>query len=197
MGNTNDATRVMAGKPKIGGAVFRAPLGTPLPTSEAIQLNSAFVGQGYCSEDGLNESIAKAYAAIKAWGGDEVLNSQTDLTIGFEFTLIESTSSDVLKTVFSDSAVTTTPGTTSSSEKIAIAFDGAPLPKSSWSFDIAYGEQIRRIVVPIAQITTEDMTVVYADESAIAYAVKLSVYRDPATGKFFFEYIDTGIKAAA
>ena len=49
----NNNTYVSTGKPKIGGAVFRAPLGTTLPTTADETLDAAFVNQGYCSEDGL------------------------------------------------------------------------------------------------------------------------------------------------
>ena len=41
---------VTAGKPKKGGAVFRAPVGTALPTDTTTQLNEAFkaLGVGLC-----------------------------------------------------------------------------------------------------------------------------------------------------
>lgn len=37
-----DAKNVSAAKPKVGGAVWRAPLGTPLPTDAKSALNEAF-----------------------------------------------------------------------------------------------------------------------------------------------------------
>ena len=46
------ATNVTVGKPKVGGAVHWAPLGTALPTSATEALNAAFVDLGYVSEDG-------------------------------------------------------------------------------------------------------------------------------------------------
>ena len=38
----NDATKVTAGKPMTGGAIFTAPLGTTLPTSVSASLAAAF-----------------------------------------------------------------------------------------------------------------------------------------------------------
>ena len=47
------AAYVTAGKPKVGGAVFRAVAGTAAPTDATTALAAAFKDLGYCSEDGL------------------------------------------------------------------------------------------------------------------------------------------------
>lgn len=38
----SDAKNVSASKPKVGGAIFRAPLGTELPKDTETELNAAF-----------------------------------------------------------------------------------------------------------------------------------------------------------
>ena len=42
-----DAKNVTAAKPKVGGAVWRAPLGTALPTDAKTELDAAFKSLGY------------------------------------------------------------------------------------------------------------------------------------------------------
>ena len=65
----NNASNVSTGKPKISGAVFRAPLGTALPTSATEELSSAFICLGYVSEDGLENANEMSVSEVKAWGG--------------------------------------------------------------------------------------------------------------------------------
>ena len=67
------AAYVTAGKPKVGGAVFRAVAGTAAPTDATTALAAAFKDLGYCSEDGLVNTNTPSSTKIKAWGGDEVL----------------------------------------------------------------------------------------------------------------------------
>ena len=61
------------GKPKTGGAVVRAPLGTALPTSATAALDEAFVSMGYISEDGVTNENTRESEEIKDWGGNTVL----------------------------------------------------------------------------------------------------------------------------
>ena len=55
----SDVNNVSAGKPKIGGAVFVAPIGTELPEDVTTQLNEAFKGLGYCSDDGITNTNSR------------------------------------------------------------------------------------------------------------------------------------------
>ena len=46
----NNASNVSAGKPKITGAIYAAPLGTLLPETPTEELDEAFRVLGYCSD---------------------------------------------------------------------------------------------------------------------------------------------------
>ena len=86
MSNTNN---VSAGKPKLGGAVHRAPLGTALPTDAKTALTENFKALGYMSEEGLTNANSPTDQSVKAWGGDTVLSTQTEKPDTFQFTMIE------------------------------------------------------------------------------------------------------------
>ncbi len=186
---------VVAGKPKPGGAIFRAILGTALPTDEKTALAVAFKEQGYAEAKGLQRAIKKAYKSIAAWGGDEVKKSRTEHSVTLDFSLIEAANGEVAKSIWGESAVTITPATESAGTKIALAYAGDDAAAAVWVFDLADGGHIRRIVCPNAQPTTESFEQTFGDEDVIAYPVTLTLYKDSA-GKFFYEYSDDGIKTA-
>ena len=72
-----NSTLVVAGKPKAGGAIWSAPLGTTLPADAETELDVAFKSLGYVSDDGLTNEMTTDTEEIKAWGGDTVLTAQT------------------------------------------------------------------------------------------------------------------------
>lgn len=50
-----------------GGQVYVAPVGTALPTSPTANLNSAFVGLGFASEDGVTITVTPDITEFAAW----------------------------------------------------------------------------------------------------------------------------------
>ena len=69
---------VSVGKPKTSGAIFRAPLGTTLPTDATSALDNAFVELGYVSDDGVVNANTPESEKSKAWGGDTGLTPLTE-----------------------------------------------------------------------------------------------------------------------
>lgn len=175
-------SNVSAGKAKVGGAVYHAALGTTLPTSTAAALTD-FDELGYVSDAGLVNSGAISNTAIKAWGGDTVLNIQTDKADTFQFTLIEVLNVDVLKVVFGDDNVTGTLAT-----GITITANSDEPVDGEWVFDMTMRDgAAKRVVIPCGKITAiGDVT--YSDSAAVGYQVTVSAQPDSA-GNTHYEYV--------
>ena len=178
-----NATYVTAGKPKIGGAVYRAPLGTTLPTDATTALNSAFVDLGYVSEDGVTNSNTIESDDIKAWGGDTVLALQTDKTDTFAMTLIESMNENVLKAVFGATNVTGTFAT-----GITVKANAEEQPDAAWVIDmVARGNAKHRVVIPCGKIS-EIGDITYSDTDAVGFEVTITATPD-TNANTHYEYI--------
>lgn len=182
MSESVNSANVTAGKPKISGAVYRAPLGTTLPTDAISDLDSAFKNMGYGSEDGLVNNNTPESESIKAWGGDTVLTIQSGKEDTFAITLIEATNTDVLKTVYGDSNVS---GDFESG--ITVKANAQEQEAASWVIDMVLKNGVKRIVIPEAKIS-EIGEISYTDSAAVSYAITLTAVPDD-DGNTHYEYI--------
>ena len=174
---------VSAGKPKITGAIYRAPLGTSLPVTASETLATAFVGMGYVSEDGVVNSSKDSSGVIRAWGGDAVLLTHKDFTDTFKFTMIESLNKDVISAVRGSANVTG-----NLTDGIAVAVNGNVHEEAVWVIDmILHGNVAERIVIPDGEISDMD-DITYKDDDVIAYGVTLTGMPD-SSGNPHYEYI--------
>lgn len=60
----NDAEELVVAS---NGQVYVAPVGTPLPTTPTEALNAAFVGLGFCTEDGVKIAATPEVKDFTAW----------------------------------------------------------------------------------------------------------------------------------
>ena len=180
-----DAKNVTTSKPKIGGAVSRAPLGTPLPTDATTALDKEFKSLGYISEDGLTNANSPDSDKIKAWGGDTVHTYQKEKPDTFKFKLIEAENPDVLKTVYGDDNVEGDIKT-----GLTVKANSSDAAYCAWVVDMILNGALKRIVVPSAKLTEID-DIVYADEEALGYDITIAATPDTA-GNTHYEYLKEG-----
>jgi len=187
----NTVSNVVAGKPLSTGGVLVAPFGTAMPTAVATAPNASFKAIGYVGEDGVTEGGERTTEKIKAWGGDIVKVLQTDHSLTFAFTMIETLNADALKTVYGDANVATTPPTTTVGTLQAVTVTGEQLPHKAWIIEVKDGVARVRICVADGQIT-EVGEVTYSDGSVIGYPVTLEAFPN-ASGVKAMKYSDDGI----
>lgn len=187
---------VMAGKPKVGGAIFRAPLGTALPTDAKSVLPAAFKELGYVSSDGVTRSINKGYETINAWGGDEVVKSRSEHSVAFNFTLIENLNAETQKAKWGEAQVSVTDAASGHGKQITVAYDGTDTKPAVWVIDMEDQGKLHRIVFPNALDTTEDFEQTFSDEDVVGLPFEMTAFKDATSGKFFFDYTDDGEKSA-
>ena len=179
----NKASNVTAGKPKITGAIFRAPVGSTLPTDAKTELDAAFKCLGYVSEDGVTNGNSPESKQTKAWGGDVVLSTQTEKPDTFQFKLIEAKNVDVLKMTYGDSHVA---GTLDTGITVDVTAED-PGPAAYVIDMILKDGDLKRLVIPSASISEMD-DIVYNDSEPVGYDVTLTATADD-TGCTHHEYI--------
>ena len=177
------SSNVTAAKPKIGGAIYIAPVGSTLPTDATATLDNEFKELGYASEDGLTNNNTPESDTIKAWGGDTVLTLMTSREDTFAVTLIEATNIEVLKLVYGDDNVTGTLAT-----GIAITANTKDLEEHAFVIDMVLKDgAAKRIVIPQAKVS-EIGEIAYTDSDAVGYETTLMCAADNA-GNTHYEYI--------
>ena len=181
--NTNNTENISVGKPKVGGAIFRAPTGTTLPTDAKSALNEAFEAVGYISDSGVVNSNSPSTSSVKAWGGDVVGDYQTEKPDKFKFTMLESMRAAVLKAVYGDKNVTGT-----LAEGMTVKANSKQQGRCSWVIDmILQNNTLKRIVIPVSTLT-EVGDIVYKDGEPIGYEVTISAVPD-SNGDTHNEYM--------
>jgi len=179
---SNNTANVAVGKPKIGGAVYCAPVGTAIPTDATTNLATAFTCMGYCGDDGVTNANSPESDEIKAWGGDVVATPVTSRKDTFKFKLIEVANVDVLKAVYGSDNVSGALDT-----GVIVKANNSDRDEMVWVIDMILKGNAKRVVIPKGNIT-ELGDITYKDDEVIGYEITLSALPDTSDNTHY-EYL--------
>lgn len=177
-----ESAYVSGAKPEVAGAIAVAPLNTAPPTDATTALAAAFKKLGYVSKDGVTNANSPNSESVTAWGGDVVLDEQTEKPDNFKFTLIEALNVEVLKFVYGDTNVSGT-----LADGITVKANRGEAPQRVIVVDMILKDAVKRIVIPRGKITGVD-EIVYQQGKTIGYGTRVTAYPD-SNGQTHYEYI--------
>ena len=172
---------VTVGKPLIAGAVYRAPVGTTLPTAADATLDEAFAPVGYISDEGLRWSYSGDGDVIRAWGRDVVARPAGVVDDVASFQMLETVNEEAVRAFWGDDARSVITG------GYALQV-GVPSPvQYSWVIDMLLPQKngpaviwpnprVRRIVIPMASVRDRE-EISYQDSELVAYGLSLKAGR--------------------
>lgn len=177
-------TNVSAATPGVSGAIYRAPLGTSLPSDATTTLGADYVELGYVSEDGLVNTNSPETENIKEWGGTDVLNVLTEKTDEWQCTLIEVLNVNVLKAIYGANNVSGTLAT-----GITVTANTDEQEEAIWVVDMVMRNGVlKRVVIPNGKIS-ELGDITYKRDEAVGYEITLTGLAD-TYGNTHYEYIE-------
>lgn len=183
MPNVADVKNVSAGQPAVAGAIYRAAIGTTLPTDATTALAAGFKTFGYISEDGLTNSNSRSTQTVKDWSGADIMTLQTEKTDTFKYKMMEVKNVEVLKDIYGDSNVSG-----DLTNGITIAVNAKELEAHSYVVEVLLSEgYLKRIVIPNAKVT-EIADLVYKKTEAMGYEVTITALPDSSENTHY-EYI--------
>src|SRR5699024_1152302 len=147
-------------------------------------LTTPYLPAGFISEDGVTEANESDTEKVKAWGGDTVRVVQSDHTVTYTFTFLESKNASVLKAVYGENNVTESGGL------VQVNVNADVLEHRTWVFEMKDGDNRIRVVVPDGQITTRG-EISYTRAGAIEYEVTGEAFPD-VDGNKAIKVIDDG-----
>jgi hypothetical protein len=156
---------------------FRAPLGSPLPTSAIQTLSVAFVGHGWVDEDGVTNDPKRTVTRHKAFGGDVVRTTLDDYEETFKVSFLETTDPDVLRTVWGVDAVTT--DLTGGYRKTTVRHKDRLPARSSFVVRVIDGVKTRMFVIPEGCVN-EIEAVKYDNSELTMLTVTIDCYKPPS-----------------
>lgn len=179
-----NASNVSVGKPRVAGAVFRAPLGTALPTDASTQLAEAYKDMGFISDDGVTNNNTADTKDVYAWGKSPVANIINEKPDTWKMKFLEALNQNVLASVYGEKNVEVS----GEGKTIHVRASSDQLSDAVYVIDMVLkGGALKRVVIPIGSIG-EVAEIVYKDDEPIGYEITIKAL-DDGTGLTHHEYI--------
>lgn len=146
------------------GAVYRAPLGTALPTSADAALDEDFEDHGYINADGVAETIDRTTTDIIAWQNSALVRRLlTGHDVSYAFAALET----------NETTLTTYYGNYDAGH---VEITGGEGVRAAWVLDFLDGNQRHvRVVIEDGQVTTNGGVTRNA-QGAFEYPVTVTCY---------------------
>lgn len=194
--SADNVKQTIAPSPRITGSVLYAPVGTALPTSSYVALNSGFTDLGYVDENGLKQKEDRSNTDVFVWGGDLISTLQEKYSRTMSFKLYQFLDSNVLAAAYRNSNLTVTPATNVNGTEVAVQMNSQILDTLSWVFDGYYFtaagfEALIRVVIPIGRITQlgdVDLT----NKALTSVDATLKAFPD-SSGNHGYLYVNDGV----
>jgi len=188
--------QIAAPSPVVGtGGLWRATLGTTLPTDTTTSLANTYKSLGYIGEDGVTIAIDRPSTPQYSWGGWKVASLQQHYNPSLSFKLLQVLDPDVLKAVHSDTNVTVTAATQSAGTITQVAWNPKLNVNSVWVVGGFYQTATFRLAIPDARITTvRDQRL--SHQTLAVWDCTLELFPD-SSGNFAYQIWDDGVVAVS
>lgn len=183
---SNNTDNVSSAKGVKGGYIFRAPVGTTLPTDIKTALNPAFKVLGFISEDGYVESLETDSEDIVDMNGDLMDSPQTSRVESAQFTLAE-IKAETLKVQYGEENVTDANGI------ITVKHNGDSVTTSAYVLELLLknGRRWRKVVPKGQSSELDDLTIAVGELCARALTMKYLTDEQGNTCYDYFESTET------
>lgn len=158
----------------ITGEMLSAPIGTAAPTNTTSPLNAAFVGHGYCTDDGVTETWDDSVDTITAWqNATTVRATRTESTLTLQCTLLQTRGSN-LELFYPGSYVEA-----NGADEWKIEVKPPTSDPRAFVLNVIDGTDVIRIYVGNGELTDRG-DVPYKNGDAVMYPVTITAYPDSA-----------------
>jgi len=158
--NQNDVT---TGRPNPLGAIYYAPVGTPLPTTTSTSVDAGFKLAGYVTDAGITSSFESSSEDLLVWGGIAVGSIKTEFSETFKLAFASTADKDVKEIVWGEENVTT------NNNEITTYYNSGDRPMLSWVIERVLNDGRKEWkIYPKAKLT-EIGDITYADADITAY----------------------------